>query len=296
MASRSPRRPVRHRRLWLVTIVAAFVVVAGLALVGAMLHEARSLRIMRLAFSSPDVPSPFDGLRIAFVSDIHHGSFVSRRRVREVVDRVNALHPDLIVLGGDYVYRKQSAADLGSVFDRLARLRAPLGVYGVLGNHDHALLEKNVGPVMTAAGIHEAFDSGAWLSRDGARLRLGGLSGMADDRPDLTAALEDATDDDLVILVDHSPDVAETLGGSPVDLVLAGHTHGGQVTAFGLWAPFVPSGYGQKYRAGLVKDAPVPTFVTTGVGTITLPLRFFAPPEIVLLTLWRSATTGDASP
>ena len=154
---------MHRRRLWLVTIGAALVVVAGLALLGAMLHEARSLRITRIDVSSPDVPLPFDRLRIAFVSDIHHGSFVSRRRVREVVDRVNALHPDLIVLGGDYVYRKTSAADLGPVFDELARLGAPLGVHGVLGNHDHALLEKTVGPVMAAADIHELYDSGTWL-------------------------------------------------------------------------------------------------------------------------------------
>jgi len=84
---------------------------------------------------------------------------------------------------------------------------------------------------------------------------------------------------------DHSPDVAEALGGAPVDLLLAGHTHGGQVTVFGLWAPFVPSRYGQKYRAGLVTGGPVPVFVSTGVGTIVAPLRFFARPEVVLLTL-----------
>ena len=203
------------------------------------------------------------------------------------MDRVNALHADLIVLGGDYIYRKESASDLGPVFDELARLKAPLGVYGVLGNHDQALLEKNVGPVMTAAGIHELYDSGYWLRRDGARLRLAGLSDLPEAPSTLEAALGGAAPDDLVILVSHAPDFAEKLGGAPVDLVLAGHTHGGQVTLFGRWAPFLPSQYGQRYRSGLVLDGPVPTYVTTGVGTIVLPLRFFAPPEVVLLTLRR---------
>lgn len=275
----------RRRRLWPAAVGA--VVLACLALVGAMVLEARSLRVNRVTFASADVPPAFDGLRVAFVADIHHGSFVSRARVRATVDRVNALHPDLIVLGGDYIYRKESASDLGAVFDELARLRAPLGVYGVLGNHDHALLEATVAPVMAAAGIRELYDDGVWLRRDGARLRLSGLSGLTEDRQTVSEALDGATADDFVLLVNHSPDVAEALTGAPVDLLLAGHTHGGQVTVFGLWAPFVPSRYGQKYRAGLVPDAPVPTFVTTGVGTIVAPLRFFARPEIVLLTLRR---------
>ena len=259
-----------------------------------MLLEAGSLRVTPVTFVSADVPAAFDGLRIAFVSDIHHGPFVSRDRVRATVARTNAQYPDVIVLGGDYVYQRTSA--LGPVFAELSRLRAPLGVYGVLGNHDHWLLESTVQPVMAAAGICELYDSGVWLRRGDSRLRLGGLSGPADDQPVLSGALGGATQDDFVILVNHSPDIAEALGNTPVDLVLAGHTHGGQVTAFGLWAPFIPSRYGQKYRAGLVRDAPVPTLVSTGVGTITLPLRFFAPPEIVLLTLRSSAAMGGSSP
>jgi len=89
------------------------------------------------------------------------------------------------------------------------------------------------------------------------------------------------------VLVTHDPDWIERFGGAPVDLVLAGHTHGGQVTLFGLWAPNTRSRYGQKYRAGLVRSGPVPVWVTTGVGTTVLPLRWFARPEIVLLTLRR---------
>lgn len=276
-------RSRRRRRLWL--LAGAVVFLACVALVGAMLLEARSLRVNQVTFRSPDVPPAFDGLQVAFVSDIHYGSFVSRARVRATVERVNALHPDLIVLGGDYIYRKESASDIGPVFDELTRLEAPLGVYGVLGNHDHALLEVNVAPVMAAAGVRELYDDGVWLRRGGARIRLSGLSGLTEDRQTITRALDGATAEDFVLLVNHSPDVVEALGGAPVDLVLAGHTHGGQVTAFGLWAPFVPSRYGQRYRAGLVTAGPVPVFISTGVGTIVAPLRFFARPEIVLLTL-----------
>ena len=253
-----------------------------------MLLEARSLRVTRIAFASADVPPAFDGLRVAFVSDIHYGSFVSRARVRETVDRVNALRPDLIVLGGDYIYRKTSGSDIGPVFAELARLRAPLGVYGVLGNHDLALLEVNVAPVMKAAGVRELYDSGVWLRRGGDRLRLAGLSGVLPDSTLPPPAVGDATPEDFVLLVSHSPDVTESLGGTPIDLVLAGHTHGGQITVFGLWSPLIPSRYGNKYRVGMVTSGPVPVYVTTGVGTIVAPLRFFARPEVVLLTLRRT--------
>jgi predicted MPP superfamily phosphohydrolase len=280
--------PRRRRRIRVVGGGILIVAVACLTLVGAMLLEARSLRVTRVTFSGPDVPPAFDGLRIAFVADIHYGSFVSRARVGATVDRVNALHPDLIVLGGDYIYGKQSATDLRPVFEELSRLRAPLGVYGVLGNHDHALLEESAGPGMEAAGIHELNDSGVWLRGRGSRLRLSGMNGLTEDRQSLAEALDGATARDFVLLVDHSPDVVETLAGTPVDLVLAGHTHGGQVTAFGLWAPLVPSRYGDTYRQGLVTDGPVPVFVTTGVGTIVAPLRFYARPEVVLLTLRRT--------
>jgi predicted MPP superfamily phosphohydrolase len=166
-------------------------------------------------------------------------------------------------------------------------LRAPLGVYGVLGNHDLALLEVNVAPVMKAAGIHELYDSGVWLRRGGDRLRLAGLSGVLDSTLP-PPAVGHATPEDFVLLASHSPDVTESLGGTPVDLVLAGHTHGGQITVFGLWSPLIPSRYGNKYRVGMVTSGPVPVYVTTGVGTIVVPLRFFARPEVVLLTLRRT--------
>lgn len=293
-----PPRPTdmparRHRQLRWIVAVATVVALGTLSLAGAMLLEARSLRVTSVAYASPDLPAALDGLRIAFVSDIHHGPFVSRARVRELVARVNALRPDVVVLGGDYVYRREAA--LAPVFDELSQLRTPLGVYGVLGNHDHSFLDSRVRPLMRAADVHDLYDSGVWLRRGDARLRLGGLSGLSESRPALEDALGGATAQDFVILVSHSPDVAEALGGSAVDLVLAGHTHGGQVTVFGLWAPFVASRYGQKYRAGLVSDGPVPTLVTTGVGTITLPFRLFAPPEIVLLTLQHSDGTSEAS-
>ena len=264
------------------------VIVVGLAiatLLGIMLLEARSLRTYAFTVTDPELPSAFDGLRVAFISDVHLGPYVSRAQVRRVVDRVDGLHPDLIVLGGDYAYRDAGA--IRPAFAELKRLRAPLGVYGVLGNHDHWLGAATTRSAMEAAGIRDLDNRGVWLERGTARIRLCGVDDLWEGRQDLPAALADAAPSDFVLLVSHNPDVAETLADGQADLLLSGHTHGGQVTIFGLWAPLLPSKYGQKYRAGLVDAGAVTVLVTTGVGTTVVPFRFFARPEIALLTLRR---------
>lgn len=248
-------------------------------LLGYMFVEARMLTVSRYEVASPDLPTSFDGLTIAFVTDIHHGPLFSRARVRKLVDRVNRLDADVVVLGGDYGLRDPKY--IAPAFAELARLRAPLGVYAVLGNHERGSADVARHEI-AAAGIVSLDDRGAWITLGGDRLRIGGVG---DYEQDLGAAVGDAQDGDLILIVSHHPDYAAKLPAGKVDLVLGEHTHGGQVTFFGLWAPIVAAEYGQRYRSGLVTEGPTPTIVSNGVGTITVPLRFFARPEIVLLTL-----------
>jgi hypothetical protein len=259
------------------TILAAITAVLGVALL-----EARSLHTHHIAIVSADLPASFDGLRVAFIADIHLGPYVSRANVRRMVNEVNALHPDLVILGGDYAYR--DAAAIPAAFAELARLRAPLGVYAILGNHDHYLGTTATLQGMAAAGIRDVDNRGVWLTRGGSRLRLGGVDDLWKGAQNLPRAVGDAGEGDFVLLVSHNPDYAERLHGAQVDLVLSGHTHGGQVALPG-WAPILPSNYGQKYRAGIAHTGKTTVLVTTGVGTTVVPLRLFARPEIVLLTL-----------
>ena len=241
------------------------------------------LRVRRVEFVSSDLPPAFDGLTVAFLTDIHHGPFFSLERVRRLVSRTNALAPDLILLGGDYVHR--SSRYIAPVFEELSGLTAPLGVFGVLGNHDRWEDADLSRQAMVQAGIHALDNSALWLERGGERIRLGGVGDLLTDDPRWAPALDGTTAEDFVLVVTHNPDVAETLPDERVDLVLSGHTHGGQVTAFGIWAPLIPSRYGQKYRTGLVSAPHTTVLVSNGIGTITPPVRFFAPPEIVLVTL-----------
>jgi predicted MPP superfamily phosphohydrolase len=288
-------RSRRFRRRWRLAVVALLAVVVAVLAYG--YGETYWIDVKDYTFTSPDVPVSFDGTRIVFVTDIHRGPFFSENRVRSLVERVNALEPDLVVLGGDYVYKGTGYAE--SCFKELEALSAPLGTYGVLGNHDYGDYKKGEdGPnpvikAMSDAGITLLRDDAVWIEKDGARIRLGGVSDSQIDRPRFNATVQGTTKDDFVILVSHEPDYAEKLPADAVDLVLSGHTHGGQVAIFGKWAFYVPSDYGQKYRTGMVKNDVTTVIVSNGIGTSTIPpIRISVRPQIVAITLERGTATS----
>ncbi len=268
--------------------------VALLAVIVALLAygygETYWLEVKEYTFSSPDLPAEFDGTRIVLVADIHRGPFFSQGRVRSLVEQVNTLEPDMIVLGGDYVYISTDYA--ASCFDELERLQAPLGCYAVLGNHDYGSYDDGgtgPAPVIQAiddAGVTLLRDEAVWVEKEGERIRVGGVDDYSVDDPLLDPVVDGTSKSDLVLLVSHNPDFAEGLPLGAVDLVLSGHTHGGQVTVFGLWAPFVPSDFGGKYRTGMVTTEATTVIISNGVGTSTIPpIRLFARPQIVVVTL-----------
>ena len=251
------------------------------------LIEPRLVGIKKITISSPDIPLGFDGCRIVFVSDIHHGPWFGIGRLRSVVEKINSLKPDLVLLGGDYSHRSDSY--IGPAFETLAGIKAPLGVYGVMGNHDHWESK-----ILTLQGMHKAgigsCDNRSYLVyRGGHRIIIGGVGDLWTDCQRVDSTVRYARDEDFCILLSHNPDFMETLEDSRIDLVLSGHTHAGQISFFGLASPVLPSEYGQKYRYGLHLKNRTLYYITSGVGTITPPIRFSAPPEIVLLTLKKTA-------
>jgi predicted MPP superfamily phosphohydrolase len=260
--------------------------------VGAVVYpflEAKWCRIVHQTIVLPNLPAPFRGTRIALLADIHHGPFVPLEYIRHVVAMTNALKPDLVLLAGDYVHGHHSYIAPG--IEELGKLEATLGRYAVRGNHDNRSyhdcsdFRPHSSVALREAGLPELTNRGEWLKRSGQRLRICGVGDLWTDRQDLDAALGDATERDAVILLSHNPDFAETVRDERVGLVLSGHTHGGQIIIPGLGAPIVPSRYGQKYLYGLVEAPACQVFITRGVGTITLPVRFVCRPEVVILTL-----------
>lgn len=225
-----------------------------------------------------DVPDNFTGKKIVLVSDFHLDMLSSRQRVADIVTRINALKPDIVVLGGDYVTDDEKY--LAPCFEELAKLEAPLGVYGVTGNHDSVAGYKLTVKYMKEAGIIPLENDAEWIGIGGQKIKLGGVKTSYGQISDAETTTDDTETGDFVVLVSHNPDFAEELHTDRIDLMLTGHTHGGQVTFFGLWAPYVPSDYGQKYLEGIVETNGIKVLVSNGVGTSALPIRFFARPQI----------------
>jgi len=252
--------------------------------VGYTLMEAKWLRVNAVTLAVPNLPGPFKGKKIAFLADLHHGPYVPLPYIRHAVDTANGLNADLIALGGDYPHRGLRYVE--PCIKELGRLRAPLGVYAVLGNHDHYDgVQPFVSANLVGQGIPELTNRGTWIEADGARIWLCGVGDYWRDTQDLPAALGHTTTSDAVILLSHNPDYIEEMHDPRVGLMLSGHTHGGQINLPIVGAPIVPSIYGQKYVHGLVQGPVAPVFVTRGVGTIVPPVRLLCPPEIVLITL-----------
>lgn len=241
------------------------------------------VQTVHTTFESGDIPEGFDGKRIVFISDIHHGSLFSRRRVAGVIDEINRLHPDIILLGGDYVERGRKHIE--PVVEELKRLSAPLGVFAVRGNHDNRRHEALTVAAFARAGIPLLDNKATWVSAGADRIKIGGVGDLHTDTQNILPTVAEVSSDDFVILLSHNPDYVEYLPANKVDLMLSGHTHGGQVTLFGLWAPLVNVKSGNRLRTGVIKTDKTTLIVSNGIGTTAPPLRFFARPQINVITL-----------
>ena len=245
--------------------------------------EAGWVQIDRREVAVPRLPAAFRGTRVAFLTDIHHGPYTDLGYVSSVVRTTNLLAPDLVILGGDYSLR--DAKYIGPCLEVLAELRAPMGVFGVLGNHDYWHGEAETRSGLLSAKVTELTNRGVWFERGGDRFRLAGIDDLWAGDPDVSAAVGEAGRKDACVLVSHNPDVAETLFLPAVGLVLSGHTHGGQILFPGVGAPWTPSRYGQKYLRGMVDAPATKVFVSRGLGVAAVPGRIGSRPEINVLTL-----------
>ena len=284
--------PVNRRKFIRITTRA----VAGSVLAGGIYSavEAKEIVVTRLSTPVPNLPWPFHGTTVAFLSDIHHSIVVPRSYIEHVVNVTNALSPDIVVLGGDYVTSGERYKWLPGekyiqpCFDMLKKLTSKLGCFAVTGNHDtHVGIDK-INAAIAASGIRNIDNGGAWLTLEDQRMRLCGVQDLRTQKPDVNLALGDATEKDAVILVSHNPDVAEEkVKDARVGLLLSGHTHGGQIYLPLVGAPAVRfcSSYGQKYRYGIVQGPKCRVYVTSGVGTLPPAFRLNCYPEVALITL-----------
>ncbi len=246
-------------------------------------YEANHIRVERPTFALPHLPMAFDGLRVAFLSDLLHGPYTDTAYLTTIVRTTRMLDPDLILLGGSYVLRDRR--HIRPCFTELGKLRAPLGVFGVLGSHDYRHGVNETRLEMRGAGVQELTNAGVWLKRGDTRLRLAGVDDLTKGQPNLSPALGDATPTDACVLLSYNPAFAEGILDFRVGLVLSGSTHGGQIRLPVVGSPWLYSDADQKYRAGFVQAPETTVYTSRGLGVSGLPVRLACRPELTLLTL-----------
>lgn len=253
--------------------------------------EPQRLVVVRTELELPGWPAKLSGVRIALLSDLHVGSpFWDLDALSSLVERTNAEKPDLVLLAGDYQINDVPGGrwvDAEPIAARLGGLKAPLGVFAVLGNHDWWNDGERTRRAFIAHGIEVLEESAKALERDGQTFYLVGLADQLTRSSSPRAVFAQLPREAPTLLLVHEPDVFESfprLGVSPT-LTLAGHTHGGQVWLPLLGRRVVPSEFGERYAYGHVVEGGRHLFVTSGVGTSVMPVRFGVPPEIALLTL-----------
>lgn len=250
--------------------------------------EPSRLVVMEQTVSLP-LASP-GTIRVAVLSDLHVGSpFNGLSNLRRVVARTNEAQPDVVCILGDLVIqgvRGGHFVDPESIAGELQLLRPRLGVLAVLGNHDDWFDHDRVARALTQHGISVIEETAVRLSTPAGPLWFAGISDFWMGRHDIGTALSKVTDTAPVVLLTHNPDVFPQVPAR-VMLTLAGHTHGGQVWLPFMGPPIVPSQFGQRFAAGLIQESSRQMFISTGIGTSILPVRFGVPPSIAFLTLKR---------
>lgn len=277
-----PKKKMTRRKFLKWLTAGGVVGVGGLAL-DAFVIEPHRFRITRHTISLPRLPQEWDGLTIAHITDIHLGKLSDLDDAREIVDMTNQLRPDLIVLTGDFVSRSDSISP--ALSEVLRDLHAPMGKFAVLGNHEYWTDSPRIIETFEAAGIKFLTNDNHIFTRNDKALVLGGVDDLMEGNPDVLRAFRGIDKNVPRILLCHNPDYAEAMPAeSNVDLMLCGHTHGGQVKV-PLVGPLMLPIIHRKYAEGLVDGPHCPVFVSRGLGMVEIPVRFNCPPEIPLITL-----------
>ena len=235
----------------------------------------KSIAYTEISFASDKIGGELDGYVVAFVTDTHAAPL---EQIVQIAENMSARGIDLLVLGGDFLPGEEGWTAL----EVLSKTRTVDGIYGVDGNND---VWKSLKAGMETYGIHPLDNSGVTI-RPG--FYLAGVGDLWNREPNVEAAVSQAQPEDFVLLLSHNPDVSMQQDLSSVDLMLSGHTHGGQVTLFGLWSPllFIVTDYGSRFDGGWAEGADgTDVYVSRGVGSQGRVPRVFAQPEVVYLTL-----------
>ena len=279
----------RSRRGFLRTARAALFGIPTVAAGYGIFVERFKMNLREQKIELPGLPPALDGLRLVQLTDVHLSAFVSERELQRAIDMANETKAHIALITGDLITDMGDPLDL--CIDRLATLRADLGIYGCLGNHErYAEAEDYTTQRAGRRGLQFLRSQNLKLTWNGASINLAGVDYQRTNRPYLTGA--EALVDPVAfnVLLSHNPDVFPVAREKGFPLTLSGHTHGGQVRAEILQQELNFARFFTPYVDGLYRQGNSAIFVSRGIGTIGLPARFGAPPEVALITLCRTSS------
>lgn len=249
--------------------------------------EARGLNVDYRTVKVRGLPAGFDGVTVVFASDLHQGPFAGKDEMDKLVNKINELEPDMLLLGGDYV--ENGSSDKTELLDGLSRIEAPLGKFAVLGNHDTGDSAEAWRKLLANEGVTLLQNESAVVTHKGGKLHIVGVGDYTTRQADSKAAMQNVPNGVVCLFLSHNPDILYTIMGATyenrIGLTVSGHTHGGQVSLFGIYTPITNSLYGTEFLSGWSEMSGYMHLTSNGVGTTIAPIRFMAPPQIHFITL-----------
>jgi uncharacterized protein len=252
-------------------------------------NEVYDLDFVQYEVDVEHLPAAFDGYRIAFLTDLHVAGMMRRPLYRTCIEKINSSSVDLLLFGGDFVSFARDIPLMAELMTKDVRVRD--GSYAVLGNHDYWADADGVVAALTSRGVRFVVNRNIAIRRGEEKIHLVGIDEVYRGRPDMVAAFADVPQDAARIGLSHHPDIIDLLGDRRLDLLLCGHTHGGQIR-FPYFGPvIVPSVHEGDYASGFFRERRLLMYVSRGVGAIP-PVRILCRPELPIFTLRRPRIDG----
>lgn len=263
--------------------------VVGASTVGAGAYslavEPRWFEVRQIEIGLSRLPAAFDGMKLVQFSDAHIGFHFSPEDLETVVQYINELQANVVCFTGDLLDDRSGIPYLPKATDILSQIKAPLGKWAVLGNHDYWAGIQPIHGALSDSGFQLLKNQHSVIKKGRDFIYMIGLDDVLEGEANLELATEKIPQGAWKILLVHEPDFADHLS-SPVDLQLSGHSHGGQILLpFG--SPLITPPMGRKYPTGLYRVNDTILYTNRGLGTTILPFRFWCRPEITLITLNR---------
>ncbi|MFH1453328.1 MAG: metallophosphoesterase [Armatimonadota bacterium] len=231
-----------------------------------------------------NMPHHFKGKKIIHISDIHFGPLFGRKAVKKLVNSINNLSPDFVFITGDFL-SVDTDAEIKDLIEEIKLLKAKNGIFAVMGNHDYYGDSEYLKKGLVKGGINLLFNTAVAVENGSDKIWILGVDDPYHDFDNLDQALKDIPEEDIKLLLAHSPEIIPEAVDKEIDMVFMGHTHGGQAKFPGYKLVLTLSSGLKKYMYGLFRENKTQFYVTKGLGRVTLPIRFLSAPEVAIFVL-----------